>query len=122
LFSKVPILRVNYEFDKMISQFFNYYTDEHPDSYTRVLDTVNKLKFELNNNKNKLDPQQVAEIENTIIEIETILKKTPLYKKIIRKLFNPMRKGRNQVGNTGLSNEEIFDFENYILSDNIKNN
>lgn len=121
LYSKIPILRINDELDRTLNNFFNYYSDEHPDSYTRVLDSLNKLKFELNNNKDSLNPSQIAEIEETIKDIETILKKTPLYKKIIRSMFNSMRIGRNTTGNKGISSEEIFDFEDYILADNIKN-
>ena len=63
LYSKVPILRVTDCLDRTLSHFLNYYTDEHPDSYTRVLDSLNKLKFELANNKDNLNDKQVAEIE-----------------------------------------------------------
>lgn len=122
MYSKIPLLRIHTEFDRTLTYFFAYYSDEHPDDYTRVLDSLNKLKYELRNNKDSLDARQIAEIEQSISDIEEILKKTPLYKKIIRKLFNPIRKNRNLVGNKGLSDADIFDFENYILSDNIQNN
>lgn len=119
--SKIPIIRIQNYFNRTLTMFVSYYADPHPDDYTRVLDSLNKLKYELNNNKDQLNPKQIAEIEEQIIKIERILKKAPVYKKIINGIFKNSYNDRDKTGVQTYSQEEIWDFDKTIFKDNLNN-
>jgi len=117
LVSKIPVVRVLDYFNQSLTMFAMYYNDPHPDNRTRVLFMINKLRYELDVNKNQLDHRQIAEIEEQIIRMEKLISDAPYWKSNIDKMFKNAYVDRDKAGSVGVSDSQIYDFDTEILKD-----
>jgi len=117
---KIPVLRVtNYWFESISNLLFAF-SDEHPDCPRRVKFALEKVKYELNNNKDELSPKQIAELESQVERIESILKDLPYYKKGFNTIFNKYWNIKDKAAINDITSGEIFDFDKTLIKDNIK--
>lgn len=117
----IPIYRVMKLYDKLLLQFTEYFSDPHPDNYYRIKFVLDKLKFELKNNQDQLNPKQISEIENNINRLEKLLKDAPKYYKVINEVFDNVRNKRENLSlkYSQLSNENIYNFDKEVINDKI---
>jgi len=117
--SKIPIVRILEYYSDTIFYFVMYMNDPHPTHQKRVTFTLEKLKYELEQNRKNMSPKQVEELENDIADIEKLLKKTPYFKKAIDALFSGIDSKRDAAGSAGITDQEFYDFDKTILKDKV---
>jgi len=117
--SKIPIVRILDYYSNSLFYFIAYMNDPHPTHQKRVTFALEKLKYELEQNRKNMSPKQIEEIEKDITDIEKLLKKTPLFKRAIDALFSGVDKKRDNAGSGDISNQDLYDFDKTILKDKV---
>jgi Rad3-related DNA helicase len=87
----------------------------------RIKFLLDKLKYELNNNKKDLDPRQIEDISQQIERIEKLLNDRPYFKKGLDNLVKEIESTKDEIGSNGTSNKEIYDFDKDIVNTHLKN-
>jgi len=117
--SKIPLVRILDYYSNTLFYFVNYMSDPHPTHQKRVTFALEKLKYELEQNRKNMSPKQIEELENDIRDIEKLLKKTPYFKKIIDTLFSGVDDKRDKAGSGGFSDSDFYDFDKTMLKDKV---
>jgi hypothetical protein len=117
----IPVCRVMDLYSELLCTYTTYFANPHPDNYYRIKFTLDKLKFELKNNKDQLNPKQVAEIESDVNRLESMLSDAPKYYKAINEMFEIARSSKDRMGikTNNITNNKIFDFDKELIKDNI---
>jgi len=117
--SKIPIVRIINYYSDTIFYYVSYMSDPHPTNQKRVTFALEKLRYELEQNRKNMSPKQIEEIEKDIVDIEKLLKKTPYFKKVIDKMFAGIDRRRDSAGSVGTSDQDFYDFDKTMLKDKV---
>ena len=114
----IPIFRVWWYYTDCMDRYIWAFSDEHPDDVGRCLFLIEKLEYELNNNK-ELDASQINEIKHQTAIMKETLKNRAYYRKGIDAIFAPGWDIKDKAASIKYSKEDIFNFDKELLKDKV---
>jgi len=120
LTQNIPILNMINSYNDAVYNSTLFLTDPHPERHQRCVNMLNKLKYELNNNSDKLTVQQKQQITTDIIQLEKIIEISKSNKHPITELIQDklgLVKDKDMLSSKNITDEVLFDFEEKIFGD-----
>lgn len=117
---KIPIIGLIKAIDDCYTSSVLLFTDEHPDSVSRLKQSRNKLIYELEVNKRELTKEQITSIEKQIEDINGIISSMSKNYKLVYSFFSRLGILKNKLLMKDTKDSDIYDFDKTFLKDYIE--